>query len=181
MRRINRKYIDVHLTRALSIFAVLFLYDAYLCFDNFHRGNTLIGAVALFCSVMTLVSVVSMSVCRFGRVKSKLPVHITVSAMCVVYWITFGILIFTGGTDGTSIFLLFAVSPISFFFFNLFYGTIFTTVLFSGLVIYVASPLLSQGFMYPESYYQRLPVMLFIEIAVCWLAQYQMVKAARKL
>ena len=180
MNGINRKYIDVRLTRALSMFAVLMLYDAYLSFDNIRRGNIVIGIVALVCSVMTLVSVVVLSACRFKKIKSTVPVHAVVSTMCFVYWLTFGIIIYTGGTGGTSIFLLFAVAPVSFFFYNLFYGTIFTGILFLEVTFYMLSPLHLRGYLYPDLYYQRLPIMLFIELIVCWLAQYQTVKAEIK-
>ncbi|MCR4793166.1 MAG: response regulator [Lachnospiraceae bacterium] len=177
MKRINEKFINVHLTRALGIFALLSVYEAYLCFDNFIRGNESIGGLALFCTIMTVMSVIMLSACRFGKKPHKFLPHAAVSLMMAVYWITFGILIYTGGTSGSSLFLLFAAAPIAFYFFNLFYGTIFCSVLFVGVGVYFCSSWHLLGYIYPYIYYQRLPVMFLIEIMVCWFAQYEAVKA----
>ena len=178
--RINRKFIDVHLLRSIMMFSLLSVYDAYLCFDNFRRGNMSIGKLALVCTIMTSVSVMIMAVQRFGKKKVEVLPHIAVSTMCIIYWITFWILLYTGGTNGTSIFLIFASAPVAYFFFNLFYGTVFTSVLFAEIVIYAVSPIRMMGYQYPADYYVRLPLMFLVELTVCWLAQYSTIKAEIK-
>jgi signal transduction histidine kinase len=94
-----------------------------------------------------------------------------------VYWITFTFFLYTGGTEGSSIFLFFVGVPIVFFFFNLFYGLYFNLVFFLIMVVYISSPVRELGYQFPEVYYQRLPMMFLATVVMCALAQYEIVKA----
>ncbi|MCR4755927.1 MAG: response regulator [Lachnospiraceae bacterium] len=179
-RKIDSKYIDVNLTRTIIISAFLAIYCIYLSIDNFVKGTNMVGFLALFCSVMTAITMVLLSVCKFGKKRRKILMHSAIIIMCFVYWFTFGVFLYTGGTGGTSIFLIFLAAPVGFLFFNLFYGCFFTSVLFIGMTIYLFSPLHLMGYQFPELYYKRLPIMYLVEVIVCAIAQYETDKAKIK-
>ncbi len=175
--KIDPKYIDVNLTRTIIIFAVLMFYCFYLSLDNFISGSDTIGYLALFCSIMTIVALMLLSICKFGKKPYRILKHIAIIIQCMVFWFTFAEFLYTGGTGGTSIFLIFASAPVGFFFFNLFYGSLFSSVLFIGMVIYMNTPLHLIGYQFPEMYYKRLPIMYLVEVIVCAIAQYETDKA----
>ncbi len=177
---IDERYIDVNLTRSIIIYCVLVPYCVYLCVDNFMEGSRMIGLLALFCAVMTSIATTLLAICRFGKKPRKSLMHTAIIIQCFVYWFTFGVFLYTGGTGGTSIFLIFAAAPVCFFFFNLFYGSIFCFVLWAGMVIYLQSPLHLLGYQFPEMYYKRLPMMYLIEVIMCAVAQYEADKARIK-
>ena len=170
---LDRRYMDVNLTRTLVIYSLLVPYCAYLCIDNFTHGNRMIGTLALFCAIMTGVATAFLSICRFGKKPHRILMHIAIIIQCFVYWFTFGVFLYTGGTGGTSIFLIFAAAPVCFFFFNLFYGSIFCVVLLIGMFIYMQTPLHLLGYRFPDMYYDRLPMMYLAEIIMCAVAQYE--------
>ena len=114
--RIDERYIDVNLTRSIIIYCLLVPYCAYLSIDNFTHGNRMIGLLALFCAVMTAIATTFLCICRFGKKTRKPLMHIAIIIQCFVYWFTFGVFLYTGGTGGTSIFLIFAAAPVCFFF-----------------------------------------------------------------
>ena len=178
--RIDQKFIDVNPLRSIIIYSLLVPYCIYLCIDNFLHGVYTIGLLALFCAVMTAIALILLSICRFGRKPRKLLMHIAIHIQCIVYWFTFGWFLYTGGTGGTSIFLIFAAAPVCMYFFNLFYGSYFCTVLFIGMAVYMYTPLHLKGYQFPEMYYKRLPVMYLIEVIMCAVAQYEAVKAKIK-
>ena len=178
--RIDQKFIDVNPVRSIIIYSLLVPYCIYLCIDNFLHGVYTIGLLALFCAVMTAIALILLSICRFGRKPRKLLMHIAIHIQCIVYWFTFGWFLYTGGTGGTSIFLIFAAAPVCMYFFNLFYGSYFCTVLFIGMAVYMYTPLHLKGYQFPEMYYKRLPVMYLIEVIMCAVAQYEAVKAKIK-
>ncbi len=176
--RINPKYIVVDLTKSIAIYIFLTLFCIYLSVENFIRGIPSIGLLALFCAVMTGIAVGIMTYCKFGKHPRRMVfMHIAVIIQCFVYWITFSIFLYTGGTGGTSIFLFFAAAPACFYFFNLFYSSIFCFVFFLIMVVYMWTPLRFLGYKFPEMYYQRLPIMYLAETLMCAMAQYEMVKA----
>ena len=180
MRRvkINPKYIVVDLTKSIAIYTFLTLFCIYLSVENYIRGIPSIGLLALFCAVMTAIAVGIMTYCKLGKHPRRMVfMHIAVIIQCFVYWITFSIFLYTGGTGGTSIFLFFAAAPACFYFFNLFYSSIFCFVFFLIMVVYMWTPLRFLGYRFPEMYYQRLPIMYLAETLMCAMAQYEMVKA----
>ena len=180
MRRvkINPKYIVVDLTKSIAIYTFLTLFCIYLSVENYIRGIPSIGLLALFCAVMTAIALGIMTYCKFGKHPRRMVfMHIAVIIQCFVYWITFSIFLYTGGTGGTSIFLFFAAAPACFYFFNLFYSSIFCFVFFLIMVVYMWTPLRFLGYTFPEMYYQRLPIMYLAETLMCAMAQYEMVKA----
>ena len=97
-KKIDSKYIDVNLTRTIIISAFLAIYCIYLSVDNFIKGSNMIGFLALFCSVMTAITMVLLSVCKFGKKPRKILMHSAIIIMCFVYWFTFGVFLYTGGT-----------------------------------------------------------------------------------
>ena len=176
--RINPKYVVVDLTKSIAIYTFLSLFCVYLSVENYIRGIPSIGLLALFCAVMTAIAVGIMTYCKFGKHPRRMVfMHIAVIIQCFVYWITFSIFLYTGGTGGTSIFLFFAAAPACFYFFNLFYSSIFCFVFFLIMVVYMWTPLRFLGYAFPEMYYQRLPIMYLAETIMCAMAQYEMVKA----
>ena len=177
---INEKYVTVNLTRSITMYSLLPFYCAYLCYDNMRRGVISIGLLALMCTITTAIALCILIHCKLTNKPHKLLQNITIIVMCFVYWITFGIFLYTGGTGGTSIFLFFAAAPVCFYFFNLFYGSFFCLVWFVVMVIYFNSPLKDTGYQFPEMYYSRLPMMYLIEIIMAALAQYQAVHAEIK-
>ncbi len=178
--KIDPKYVDVNLTRTILIFAVIVLYCVYLSFDNFINGSDMIGMLAMFCAIMTAIALSLLSACKFGDKPHKALMHIAISLQCIVFWFTFGEFLYTGGTGGTSIFLIFASAPVAFYFFNLFYGSLFSGVLCVGMFIYMNTPLHLLGYQFPEMYYKRLPIMYLVEVIMCAIAQYEADKAKIK-
>ena len=176
-KRINPKYIVVDLSKSIVIYSFLVLFCIYLCTDNFVHGVPSIGLLALFCAVMTSIALAVLVYCKYGKHPRMILMHIAVIIQCFVYWITFSIFLYTGGTGGTSIFLFFAAAPACFYFFNLFYSSIFCFVFFVIMCVYMWTPLHLSGYIFPEMYYQRLPIMYLAETLMCALAQYAMVKA----
>ena len=176
-KKINPRYIVVDLSKSIIIYSFLVLLCCYLCADNFIHGVPSIGLLALFCAVMTAIALAVLVYCKYGKHPRMIFMHIAVIIQCFVYWITFTIFLYTGGTGGTSIFLFFAAAPACFYFFNLFYSSIFCFVFFVIMCVYMWTPLHLSGYIFPEMYYQRLPIMYLAETIMCALAQYAMVKA----
>lgn len=174
---IDQRYITVNLTLCIVILAVLVLFCIYLSLDNFFRGDFLVAKYALFCAVMTAIAVVNFCICKFGKKKRPWLMHLAINIQCFVYWITFTFFLYTGGTEGSSIFLFFIGVPIVFFFFNLFYGLYFNLIFLLIMVVYIASPFREMGYQFPEVYYQRLPMMFLANVVMCSIAQYEIVKA----
>ena len=177
---IDERYVTVNLTLSIIIYSVVVPFCIYLCVDNFIRGNTLVAKYALFCAVMTAIAIVNFSICKFGKKKRRWLMHLAINIQCVVYWITFVFFLFTGGTEGTSIFLFFVAVPVVFFFFNLSYGLYFCAVFFVIMCIYMYSPLRDLGYQFPDVYYARLPMMYLANVIMCAVAQYETVKAKIK-
>ena len=136
-KRINPRYIVVDLSKSIVIYSFLVLLCCYLCADNFIHGVPSIGLLALFCAVMTAIALAVLVYCKYGKHPRMIFMHIAVIIQCFVYWITFTIFLYTGGTGGTSIFLFFAAAPACFYFFNLFYSSIFCFVFFVIMCVYV--------------------------------------------
>ena len=174
---IDQRYITVNLTLCIIILAVLVLFCIFLSLDNFFRGDYLVAKYALFCAVMTAIAVINFCICKFGKKKRPWLMHLAINIQCFVYWITFAFFLYTGGTEGSSIFLFFVGVPIVFFFFNLFYGLYFNLVFFIIMVVYIYSPISELGYRFPEVYYQRLPMMFLATVVMCAIAQYEIVKA----
>ena len=128
--QIDERYYTVNLTLSIIIYSVVVPFCVYLCVDNYIHGNMLVAKYAAFCAVMTAIAIVNFSICKFGKKKRRWLMHLAINIQCVVYWITFTFFIYTGGTEGTSLFLIFISVPVVFFFFNLSYGLYFCAVFF---------------------------------------------------
>ena len=174
---IDQRYVTVNLTLCIIIYAVVVPFCIYLSVDNFFRGDYLVAKYALFCAVMTAIADVSFAICKFGKKKRPWLMHLAINIQCFVYWITFAFFLYTGGTEGSSIFLFFVAVPVVFFFFNLSYGIYFCSVFFIMMTVYMNSPLRELGYQFPEVYYQRLPMMYLADCVMCAVAQYEIVKA----
>ena len=177
---IDERYVSVNLTLTIIVYSVVVPFCIYLCVDNFIHGNMLVARYALFCAVMTAIAIVNFSICKFGKKKRKWLMHLAIIIQCFVYWITFTFFLYTGGTNGTSIFLFFLAVPVVFFFFNLSYGLFFNMVFFLIMVVYMYTPLREMGYQFPEVYYERLPMMYLVNVIMCGIAQYETVKAKIK-
>ena len=53
-------------------------------------------------------------------------------------------------------------------------------VFFLIMIVYMNTPLRNSGYQFPEAYYSRLPMMYFVNVVLCGLAQYETVKAKIK-
>ncbi len=178
--RIDERYMKVNLTLSIIIYAIVVPFCIYLSVDNYIHGKPVVARYALFCAVMTAIAVVNFSICKFGKKKRDWLMHLAINIQCFVYWITFVFFLYTGGTEGSSIFLFFVAVPVVFYFFNLVYGSYFCTVFFILMVIYMNTPLRYMGFQFPEVYYSRLPMMYLACVLMCAVAQYEIVKAKIK-
>ena len=172
-----KSFLSVNITRIMVISAFLTAYDAYLAFDNFKKDSETVGTLAAFCAVMTFISLTIIVICRLKKVSTQLYIHVAIMMECVVYWATYSIFLYSGGTGGTSIFLIFTAVPVAFYFYNMFYGMLFCGVFFIGMAVYMWTPLRFIGYQYPELYYERLPIMFLAELVVCAMGQYETVKA----
>ena len=177
---IDERYVTVNLTLSIIIYSVVVPFCVYLCVDNYVHGNMLVARYALFCAVMTALGIACFTICKFGKKKRRWLMHVAINIECIVYWITFGFFLYTGGYGGTSIFLLFVAVPVVFFFFNLSYGFYFCFVFFVFMCIYLNSPLKDTGYQFPEAYYARLPMMYLAIMIMCAVAQYETIKAKVK-
>ena len=177
---IDERYVTVNLTLSIILYSMVIPFCAYLSVDNFIRGKTLVAGYALFCTVMTAIATVNLLICKFGKKKRRWLMHLALNIQCVVYWITFVFFLYTGGTDGSSIFLFFAAIPVVFFFFNLSYGLYFNLVFFVIMCVYMNTPLRNMGYQFPEVYYSRLPMMFLVTVVMCAMAQYETVKTKIK-
>ena len=177
---IDNRYIKVNLTLSIIVYSLVVPFCVYLCIDNYIRGDFRVADYALFCALMTTVAVIILSVCKFGKKERPWLMHIALNIQCIVYWITFLFFLYTGGTDGTSIFLFFLAPPVVFFFFNLFYGLYFCLVFFVIMALYMNTPVREIGYAFPEVYYSRLPMMYLVDVVMCAVAQYEVVKARIK-
>ena len=177
---IDERYVTVNLTLSIILYSMVIPFCAFLSVDNFIRGKTLVAGYALFCTIMTTIATVNLSICKFGKKKRRWLMHLALNIQCVVYWITFVFFLYTGGTDGSSIFLFFAAIPVVFFFFNLSYGLYFNLVFFVIMCVYMNTPLRNMGYQFPEVYYSRLPMMFLVTVVMCAMAQYETVKTKIK-
>ena len=177
---IDDRYIKVNLTLSIIVYSLVVPFCVYLCIDNYIHGDYRVADYALFCALMTAVAVIILTVCKFGRKERPWLMHIALNIQCLVYWITFLFFLYTGGTDGSSIFLFFLAPPIVFFFFNLFYGLYFCLVFFVIMALYMNTPIREIGYVFPDVYYSRLPMMYLVDVVMCAVAQYEVVKARIK-
>ncbi|MBR5765344.1 MAG: response regulator, partial [Lachnospiraceae bacterium] len=177
---IDERYVTVNLTLSIIIYSVVVPFCIYLSVDNFIHGKILVAKYALFCAVMTAIAIMNFSICKFGKKKRKWLMHLAINIQCVVYWITFAFFLYTGGTEGSSIFLFFVAVPVVFFFFNLSYGLYFCLVFFIILCVYMNTPLRNTGYQFPAVYYSRLPMMYLANVIMVAVAQYETVKAKIK-
>ena len=177
---IDERYVTVNLTLSIILYSMVIPFCAYLSVDNFIRGKTLVAGYALFCTVMTAIATVNLLICKFGKKKRRWLMHLALNIQCVVYWITFVFFLYTGGTDGSSIFLFFVAIPVVFFFFNLSYGLYFNLVFFVIMCVYMNTPLRNMGYQFPEVYYSRLPMMFLVTVVMVAMAQYETVKTKIK-
>ena len=177
---IDERYVTVNLTLSIILYSMVIPFCAYLSVDNFIRGKTLVAGYALFCTVMTAIATVNLLICKFGKKKRRWLMHLALNIQCVVYWITFVFFLYTGGTDGSSIFLFFVAIPVVFFFFNLSYGLYFNLVFFVIICVYMNTPLRNTGYQFPEVYYSRLPMMFLVTVVMVAMAQYETVKTKIK-
>ncbi|MCR4792545.1 MAG: response regulator [Lachnospiraceae bacterium] len=178
--KIDERYVQINLTLMIIIYSVTVVFCFYLCFDNYMRGEMLVAKYALFCAIMTAIAVMNFSICKFGKKKRPWLAHLAIQVQCFVYWITFFFFLYTGGTEGSSIFLYFVAVPVVFFFFNLAYGLYFNLVFFIIMAIYMNTPLRELGYQFPAVYYSRLPMMYLVNVGMCAIAQYEIVKARIK-
>ena len=178
--RLDERYMKVNLTLSIIIYAIVVPFCIYLSVDNYIHGKIIVARYALFCAVMTAIAVINFSICRFGKKKRDWLMHLAIHIQCFVYWITFVFFLYTGGTEGSSIFLFFVAVPVVFFFFNLVYGAYFCAVFFVIMVVYMNTPLRDLGFQFPQVYYERLPMMYLASVIMCAVAQYEVVKAKIK-
>jgi len=174
---LDERYVTVNLTLTIVIYSVVVPFCIYLCVDNFIRKDYLVAYYALFCAVFTAIATICFAICKFGRKKRLWLMHLAIHIQCFVYWITFTFFLYTGGTEGTSIFLIFVAVPVVYYFFNLFYGVYFTTIFFIIMTVYMNSPLRERGYRFPDSYYSRLPMMYLAIVIMCAIAQYEIIKA----
>ncbi len=174
---LDERYIDVNLTLTIIIYAVVVPFCIYLCIDNFIRKDYLVANYALFCAVFTAIATICFAICKFGKKKRLWLMHLAINIQCFVYWITFTFFLYTGGTEGTSIFLIFVAVPVVYYFFNLFYGAYFTAVFFIIMTVYMHSPFRESGYKFPDSYYSRMPMMYLAIVIMCAIAQYEIIKA----
>lgn len=177
---LDERYWKVNLTLSIIIYSIVVPFCIYLSVDNYIHGKIIVARYALFCAVMTAVGVVNFAICKFGKKKRNWLMHLAINIECFVYWITFVFFLYTGGTEGSSIFLFFVAIPVVFYFFNLVYGAYFCTVFFVLMMIYINSPLRDLGFQFPDVYYTRLPMMYLASVIMCAVAQYEVVKAKIK-
>ena len=177
---LDERYWKVNLTLSIIIYSIVVPFCIYLSVDNYIHGKIIVARYALFCAVMTAVGVVNFAICKFGKKKRNWLMHLAINIECFVYWITFVFFLYTGGTEGSSIFLFFVAIPVVFYFFNLVYGAYFCTVFFVLMMIYFNSPLRDLGFQFPDVYYTRLPMMYLASVIMCAVAQYEVVKAKIK-
>ena len=178
--RLDKRYMNVNLTLSIIIYSIVVPFCIYLSVDNYIHGKIIVARYALFCAVMTAVGVICFAICKFGKKKRDWLMHLAIQIECLVYWITFVFFLYTGGTEGSSIFLFFVAVPVVFFFFNLVYGLYFCAVFFILMVIYINTPFRYMGFQFPEVYYDRLPMMYLACVIMCAVAQYEVVKAKIK-
>ena len=178
--RIDERYVNVNMTLSIIIYSFVVPFCIYLSVDNFLRGEKTVGYYALFCAVMTAIAVINLSICKFGKKRRSLLMHLALNIQCIVYWITFFFFLYTGGSNGSSIFLFFLAPPVVFFFFNLFYGVYFCMVFFVIMAVYMNTPLREMGYAFPDVYYSRLPMMYLVNVIMCGMAQYEVVKAKIK-
>ena len=171
---------NVNLTLSIIIYGIVVPFCIYLSVDNYIHGKPVVARYALFCAVMTAIAVACFSICKFGKKKRDWLMHLAINIQCFVYWITFVFFLYTGGTDGSSIFLFFVAVPVVFYFFNLVYALYFSSVFFILMVIYMNTPLRYLGFQFPEVYYSRLPMMYLACVIMCAVAQYEIVKGRIK-
>ena len=177
---IDERYMKVNLTLSIIIYGIVVPFCIYLSVDNYIHGKPVVARYALFCAVMTAIAVACFSICKFGKKKRDWLMHLAINIQCFVYWITFVFFLYTGGTDGSSIFLFFVAVPVVFYFFNLVYALYFSSVFFILMVIYMNTPLRYLGFQFPEVYYSRLPMMYLACVIMCAVAQYEIVKGRIK-
>ena len=177
---IDERYVTVNLTLSIILYSMVVPFCIYLSVDNFLRNKPLVAYYALFCAIMTAIATICFAICKFGRKRRRWLMHLAINIQCFVYWITFFFFLYTGGTEGSSIFLFFLAVPVVFYFFNLAYGAYFNLVFFVIMLVYMWTPLRELGYRFPDVYYSRLPMMYLVNVVMCGIAQYETVKAKIK-
>ncbi len=180
---IRRIFLELDYTRIIIMDVIMVVYCIFLCFDCYRKGDPSIGNLALFDAVAVSLTLPVFFVQIFRKKPQtgllKVLTHGAIIFHCLVFWNSFAVYFYTGSMGGTSIFLIFIAAPIGFYFYNLFYGFLFCSMLFTGMAVYMWTPLHDLGYAFPEIY-NRLPVMYLVEVIICALAQYEIVRAQAK-
>lgn len=79
----------------------------------------------------------------------------------------------TGGESGINILWAFLVPPISMYAFSIYYGGIFSGILGVCIVIYMWTPINRLGYIYPDAWLMRFPIIYLAESIMCIIMQYQ--------
>ena len=104
---IDERYVTVNLTLSIILYSMVVPFCIYLSVDNFIRNKPLVAYYALFCAIMTAIATICFAICKFGKKRRRWLMHLALNIQCFVYWITFFFFLYTGGTEGSSIFLFF--------------------------------------------------------------------------
>ncbi len=176
-------FLELDYTRIIIMDAVMVVYCFILCFDCYRKGVPSTGNLAFFDAVAVMLTLPVFFIAKFRKRPQNLLMKVLVNAAvlfhCCIFWNSFAVYIYTGSMGGTSIFLIFIAAPIGFYFYNFFYGLLFCSSLFIGMMVYMWTPLHETGYAFPEMY-NRLPLMYLVEVIICALAQYEIVNAQTK-
>lgn len=88
--------------------------------------------------------------------------------------------VISGGTDGFSIVWMLMVPPLAIFFYKLLYGGGFSILLGIALAIYLWTPLGDLGYVYPEVYQIRFPIVYFFDTAISIFINYNILQYKKK-
>ncbi|MBP3568070.1 MAG: response regulator [Lachnospiraceae bacterium] len=168
-----KKDVECMELKKLQVFCLVFcLVAGIMCFTNLLVGNYQVGAVLAGFSIVLGVTI---PYCR--RASRKIPILIVVDS--AVFFVMMYTLV-SGGESGFSIIWFMLVPPVAMYFFRLYYGGLFSSVLGLATVIYMWTPLHELGYKYSGTYVVRFPIVYLINFVVSFAMMYQLIKSKEK-
>lgn len=138
----------------------------------------IVGASYFMAGILAVFTLLLIGVMLIYR-KTRNPIAVMACMASGVYSLLVYFLI-TGGESGFSSIWILLVPPVAVYFFQLFFGGIFSILLGITVIVYMWTPLYMLGYDYTKVYLIRFPVVYLVTLVVSLVVQYQIWFSRRK-
>ncbi len=169
---IKKDAFDIDEKEVTGFCMVFFCVGMFMCIVNLVGNSYRMAAVTGGIAVVMFAAM-----CSYRWTKKVIPVMM-VLGLSVFAMMTYFLV--NGGEHGFSIIWMMLVPPVSVYFFQLYYGGLFSIFLGLVTVIYMWTPLHEVGYEYSETYLLRFPIVYIVNLAVSLMMLYQRWNSKRR-